>query len=62
MRNPISYQIYQGNIYEGKTVLDALETLKKQYQIDQAVVVADSAMVDLSNPGFILQRLGLDYI
>ena len=62
MRNPISYQIYQGNTYEGKTMLDALETLKKQYQIDQAVVVADSAMIDQSNQEFILQTPGLDYI
>ena len=62
MLNPISYQIYQGNTYEGKTMLDALETLKKQYQIDQAVVVADSAMIDQSNQEFILQTPGLDYI
>ena len=60
MRNPISYQIYQGNTYEGKTMLDALETLKKQYQIDQAVVVADSAMIDQSNQEFITNtRTGL---
>ncbi len=50
MRNPIICQIYQGNTYEGKTMLDALETLKKQYQIDQ------------SNQEFILQTPGLDYI
>ena len=62
MRNPISYQIYQENTYEGKTLLDALQTLKKQYQIDQAVVVADSAMIDQSNQEFILQTPGLDYI
>ena len=43
-------------------MLDALETLKKQYQIDQAVVVADSAMIDQSNQEFILQIPGLDYI
>ena len=33
-----------------------METLKKQYQIDQAVVVADSAMIDQSNQEF---RAGL---
>ena len=43
-------------------MLDALETLKKQYQIDQVLVVADSAMIDQSNQEFILQTPGLDYI
>jgi len=62
MRNPITYQVYQGNTYEGKTMLDALEALKKQYQIDKAVVVADSAMIDQSNQDCITQTPGLDYI
>lgn len=45
-RNPISYQIYQGNTYEGRTMIDALKAMKQQFTIDRVVVVADTAMID----------------
>jgi len=44
-RNPISYEIYEGNTYEGGTMIDALKLLKKHYRIGQVVVVADSGMI-----------------
>lgn len=59
---PISYQVYGGNTYEGKTMIDALGQLKKKYSIDQVIVVADSAMIDQNNQDFINQTDGLDYI
>ncbi len=49
LRNPISYDIYKGNTYEGHTMIDALNKVKKQYKIDNCIVVADSAMIDKSN-------------
>lgn len=48
-RNPITYQIYQGNTYEGKTMIDALKTIKKDYKVDNVIVVADSGMIDKNN-------------
>ncbi len=45
-RNPISYQLYQGNTYEGSTLIEALEKMRAQYTIDQVIVVAASAMID----------------
>ena len=55
MRNPISYQIYKGNTYEGHTMIDALRTIKRDYKVNNVVVIADSAMIDKVNRAFITQ-------
>lgn len=60
-RNPISYQVYQGNTYEGGTMIDALKKMKAKFSIDQVVVVADSAMIDQANRDFMNEN-GIDYI
>jgi transposase len=60
-RNPISYQIYQGNTYEGGTMIDALKKMKSQFTIDRVVVVADSAMIDKANRSFMVDNQ-IDYI
>ena len=62
MRNPITYHIYQGNTYEGKTMLDALVDLKEKFNIDQVVVVADSAMIDSDNRSYIEASEKMTYI
>ncbi len=60
-RNPISYQIYQGNTYEGSTMIDALNAMKQQFTIDRVVVVADTAMIDTENRNFMVKNQ-IDYI
>jgi transposase len=60
-RNPISYQIYQGNTYEGHTMLGALNSMKQQFTIDRVVVVADTAMIDKENRNFMVNNQ-IDYI
>ena len=60
-RNPISYQIYKGNTYEGGTMIDALKKMRDQFIIDRVVVVADSAMIDKDNRDFMMQN-NIDYI
>lgn len=62
MRNPISYHIYKGNTYEGKTMKDALESLQKDFNIDQVVVVADSAMINKNNRELLEGNEKLSYI
>lgn len=61
MRNPISYEIYKGNTYEGVTMVDALNKLKANYSIDKSVVVADSAMIDKTNR-ILLTKNKIQYI
>ena len=60
-RNPISYQIYKGNTYEGGTMVDALKKMKAQFKVGKVVVVADSAMIDKENRAFMVQNK-IDYI
>jgi len=48
-KNPIGYQIFKGNTYEGDTYKTALEQLKNRYQIDKVIVVADRGMLSKSN-------------
>lgn len=61
LRNPVTYQIYQGNTYEGKTMIDALNVIKNSFSIDQVIVVADSAMIDKDNREYMVDN-GFDYI
>ncbi|MEA3272624.1 MAG: IS1634 family transposase [Patescibacteria group bacterium] len=61
LRNPISYQIYQGNTYEGGTMIEALKKMKIQFNIDSVIVVADSAMIDKDNRNFMVENK-IDYI
>lgn len=60
-RNPLGYQVYQGNKYEGDTFKDGLDRLKTQYGIDKVVVVADRGMLSEKNIGLVLGN-GYDYI
>lgn len=62
MRNPITYQIYQSNTYEGGTMIKALKDLKEKFPIDKVIAVADIAMIDKQNRDYIESSQELDYI
>lgn len=55
-RNPITYQVYRGNTYEGATMIDALNNMKKNFVIDKVIVVADTAMIDKTNRKFMVDQ------
>jgi transposase len=61
-RNPITYHIYKGNTYEGKTMIEALKDMKKHFDIDKVIAVADSAMIDADNRIYMEQSETIDYI
>lgn len=48
-KNPIGYQLYKGNTFEGHTFVDAINQLKARYQVDQLIVVADRGMLSQTN-------------
>lgn len=48
-QQPVGYEIYEGNKYEGHTLSDALQKLKEKYQIGQIIVVADRGMLSREN-------------
>ncbi len=46
---PIGYDIFEGNVFEGKTLLPTLDKIKKKFSFANPVVVADAAMLSKEN-------------
>jgi len=46
---PIGYEVYRGSKFEGHTLENALEKIEKQYEIENVIFVADSAMLSEKN-------------
>lgn len=46
---PIGYDIFEGNIYEGHTLIPMLESFEKRFKLDKPVVVADSGLLSKAN-------------
>jgi transposase len=58
---PLAYDIYEGNKYEGDTLLPVIEGFKTKYQLKQLTVIADAGL--LSNENITkLQAGGYEYI
>lgn len=53
---PIGYEIFEGNKFEGHTMLPVLEKIKGQYQLGDLVVVADSGLLSKRNINDLTQR------
>jgi len=48
-KQPVGYEVYRGRQYEGHTFEDALQRLKKKYQIEKVICVADSGLMNYDN-------------
>jgi transposase len=46
---PIGYDIFEGNIYEGHTLIPVIERFEKQFSIGHPIVVADSGLLTKDN-------------
>ncbi len=46
---PIGYDIFEGNTFEGKTLIPTLEKLQKKYGFAKPVVVADAGLLSKEN-------------
>ena len=58
---PVAFDIFEGNPFEGKTILPVIKSLQKQWSISDLTVVADSAMLSQAVMNQ-LTGLGLHYI
>lgn len=47
--NPIGYDIFEGNIFEGHTFIPFMEKIQKKYKIDKPTIVADSGLLSKQN-------------
>jgi transposase len=58
---PLAYEIYEGNKFEGHTMLPVIEAFKSRYNLDKLVIVADSGLLSADNIQQ-LQVKGYEYI
>lgn len=58
---PIGYKVFPGNMYEGHTLIPMLLELRKRYNIDKIVCVADSGMFNRNNLDA-MDKEGFEYI
>lgn len=59
--NPLAYELFPGNTFEGSTFMDCLLSLKEKYNIKEATVVADRGMYSAGNLQAV-KDMGYDYI
>ncbi len=60
-RLPISYELFPGNMSEGKTLVEMIKLLKTQYELRQVFLVADRAMFTEENLS-LMDREGVQYV
>ncbi|MEK6952911.1 MAG: IS1634 family transposase, partial [Nanoarchaeota archaeon] len=46
---PLAYEIFEGNKFEGHTMLPVIEVFKKKYNLQQLIIVADAGLMSNKN-------------
>jgi len=61
---PIGYQVFEGDVYEGHTVINALKSIKQKRRLGKVVFVADAGMFNKDNLAELdaLEEEKLEYI
>ena len=57
----IGYDIFEGNIYEGKTLIPMIEKFEKKFNLSKPIVVADAGLLSNNNTN-LLEKQGYSYI
>ncbi len=58
---PLAYEIFEGNKFEGHTMLPVLDSFKTKYKLDNLVIIADSGLMSNDNVTD-LMRKGYSFI
>jgi transposase len=58
---PIGYDVFEGNIFEGHTLIPVLEKFSQRFNLDKPIVVADAALLSKANLEY-LQDSGYEFI
>jgi len=53
---PLGYEIFEGNKFEGHTMLSVLDAFRKKYNIEQLVVVADAGLMSKENISELIEK------
>lgn len=46
---PLAYEIFEGNKFEGHTMMPVVESFKQKYNLNQLVIIADSGLLSKAN-------------
>ena len=57
----IGYDIFEGNIYEGHTLLPTIQKFEERYKLDKPVIIADAGLLNKDNINM-LEANGYQYI
>jgi len=58
---PLAYETFEGNKFEGHTILPVIDRFKKKYKLDKLVIIADSGLLSNQNIKE-LQEKGYEFI
>ena len=58
---PLAYELFEGNKFEGHTMIPVIEAFKKRYRLKKLVVIADSGLMSKKNIAA-LQAGGYEFI
>jgi hypothetical protein len=53
---PLAYDIFEGNKYEGETMLPIIDAFKERYEFEQLTIVADAGLINHQNIEELSQR------
>jgi transposase len=59
--NPIGYEIFEGNIFEGHTLIPLIQKMEKRYGLSKPIVIADSGLLSAKNMDALVEH-GYEYI
>ncbi|MEI9911237.1 MAG: hypothetical protein WDO71_17170 [Bacteroidota bacterium] len=55
---PLAYEVFEGNKFEGHTLIPVVEAFKEKYQLPSLIIVADAGLLSLDN---IAELIRLNY-
>lgn len=58
---PLAYEIFEGNKFEGHTMLPVVDTFKTRYKLDKLVIIADSGLLSKDNINNLIKK-GYEFI
>lgn len=58
---PIGYEIFEGNKYEGDTLIPVLEKFQRKYRLPKPIIIADSGLLSKANLQHLFEK-GYEYI
>jgi len=53
---PLAYEVFEGNKFEGHTMIPVIESFKKKYDLSKLVIIADAAMLSKKNIGELIEK------